>query len=88
MKCSAGSNRSAGEGNEAAEAFGEACYKIRRQRECAGRNASDRRASLEKDDAQADPTTLSMKADKTERIEQGSIVRRCAGVVATAYTQA
>ena len=31
--------------------------------ECAGRNASERRASLEKDDAQADPTTLSGKAD-------------------------
>ncbi len=27
------------------------------------RNASERRASLEKDDAQADPTTLSGKAD-------------------------
>ena len=33
------------------------------QRECAGRNASERRASLEKDDAQADPMTLSGKAD-------------------------
>jgi hypothetical protein len=33
------------------------------QRERAGRNASERRASLEKDDAQADPTTLSGKAD-------------------------
>src|SRR6266700_2936754 len=29
----------------------------------AGRNASERRASLEKDNAQADPTTLSGKAD-------------------------
>jgi hypothetical protein len=29
------------------------------QRECAGRNAGERRASLEKVDAQADPTTLS-----------------------------
>src|SRR5450755_3056165 len=34
-----------------------------RPRECAGRNASERRASLEKDDVQADPTTLSGKAD-------------------------
>ena len=33
------------------------------QRECAGRNVSERRAILEKDDAQADPTTLSGKAD-------------------------
>ena len=32
-------------------------------RECAGRYASERRASLEKDDAQADPTTLSGKVD-------------------------
>src|SRR5260221_7750636 len=32
-------------------------------RSCAGRNASERRASLEKDDAQADPMTLSGKAD-------------------------
>ena len=32
------------------------------QRECACRNASERRASLEKDNAQADPTTLSAKA--------------------------
>ncbi|SIO56215.1 hypothetical protein SAMN05443247_08228 [Bradyrhizobium erythrophlei] len=30
-----------------------------------GRNASERRASLEKDNAQADPTTLSGKADTT-----------------------
>jgi len=35
------------------------------QRECAGRNASERRASLEKDDAQADPTALSGKAGTT-----------------------
>jgi hypothetical protein len=32
-------------------------------RECAGRNASERRANLEKDNAQADPTGLSGKAD-------------------------
>jgi hypothetical protein len=38
------------------------------QRECAGRNASERRAGLEKDDAQADPTTLSGKADITGRM--------------------
>jgi len=35
------------------------------QRECAGRNASERRASLEKDNAQADPATLPGKADIT-----------------------
>ena len=32
-------------------------------RECAGRNASKRRASLEKDDVQADPVTLPGKAE-------------------------
>jgi hypothetical protein len=39
-------------------------------RECAGRNASERRASLEKDDVQADPTTLSGKADTAGRDER------------------
>jgi hypothetical protein len=34
-------------------------------RECTGRNASERRARLEKDDAQADPTAISGKADTT-----------------------
>ena len=38
------------------------------QRECAGRNASERRASLEIDDAQADPATLPGKADITGRM--------------------
>jgi hypothetical protein len=38
------------------------------QRECAGRNASERRASLEKDDAQDDPTTLSGKSETTGRM--------------------
>jgi len=33
------------------------------RRECAGRNASERRANLEKDDVQADPTGVSGKAD-------------------------
>ena len=58
----AGSNRSSYGGDEIAEAFG---MRVTNwwQRECAGRNASERRASLEKDDAQADPTTLSGKAD-------------------------
>ena len=42
------------------------------QRECAGRNASERRASLEKDNAQADPMTLSGKADTAEVNERSS----------------
>ena len=49
-------------GDEIAEAFGKRVTNWW-QRECAGCNASERRAILEKDDAQADPTTLSGKAD-------------------------
>ena len=37
---------------------------------CAGRNASERRASLENADAQADPTTLSGKADRAGRMSE------------------
>src|SRR6266487_3135539 len=43
------------------------CHRLR---ECAGRNASERRASLEKDNAQADPTTLSGKADTAGRTSE------------------
>ena len=42
-----------------------------RQCECAGRNASERRASLEKVVAQADPAALPGKADMTGGLEQG-----------------
>ena len=58
----AGSSRSSYGGDEIAEAFGKRVTNWW-QRECAGCNASERRAILEKDDAQADPTTLSGKAD-------------------------
>src|SRR5215475_1908324 len=57
------------------------------QCECAGRNASERRASLEKDDAQADPTTLSGKADTAGGMSENDPSSRCARVVATACTQ-
>jgi hypothetical protein len=40
--------------------------RFRRSSECAGFNVSERWASLEKVDAQADPTTLSGKADTAE----------------------
>jgi hypothetical protein len=58
----AGSDRSRQGGNELAEAFD---YRVTNwwQSECAGRNLNERRASLENDDAQADPTPLSGKAD-------------------------
>src|ERR1700732_5379830 len=60
----AGSNRSSYGGDEIAEAFGMRATNWW-QRECAGRNASERRASLEKDNAQADLTAISGKADTT-----------------------
>src|SRR6202030_2462849 len=82
----AGSNRSSYGGDEIAEAFGMRATNWW-QRECAGRNASERRASLEKDDAQADPTTLSGKADTAGGSERSNTPSRCAGVVATACTQ-
>src|SRR4030095_8432326 len=53
---------------------------------CAARNASERRASLEKDNAQADPTTLSGKADTAGGVSKNT-PRRCARVVAAACTQ-
>ena len=40
------------------------------QRECAGRNASERRASLEKVDARADPTAISGKADTAGEVSR------------------
>ena len=40
------------------------------QRECAVRNAIERRASLEKVDAQADPVTVSGKAEITGRMSE------------------
>jgi hypothetical protein len=43
-----------------------------------------RRASLEKDDAQADPNAITGKADTAGGNERSSSPGRCAGVVATA----
>ena len=40
------------------------------RRECTGRNVCERRASLEKDDVQADPTGVSGKADMAGRYER------------------
>ncbi len=55
------------------EASGEACHELVTTRECAGRNASERRASLEKDDAQADPAPRPGKADTAgEESEAGT----------------
>ena len=62
------------------------CVANRRQRECAGRNASERRASLEKVVAQADPAGLLGKADTIRGLSEYD-PDRCAGVVATACTQ-
>ena len=82
----AGSSRSSYGGDEIAEAFGMRVTKYG-DSECTGRNASERRASLEKDNAQADPTTLSGKADTAGMNERTVTPGRCAGVVATACTQ-
>jgi hypothetical protein len=72
------------------------CVANWRQRECAGRNVSERRASPErrpperrpheKDVALADPVTLSGKADTIGGLSEYDPYR-CAGVVATACTQ-
>ena len=62
------------------------CVANRRQRECAGRNVSERRASSEKVVAQADPATLSGKADTIGGLSEYD-PDRCAGIVATACTQ-
>ena len=64
---------------------GNSCHEIRWQRECAGRNASERRASLEKDDAQVDPTTLSGKTDTAVGLSKYEH-SRYAGAVAAACT--
>src|ERR1700730_10746900 len=53
----------------------------------AGRNASERGASLEKDNAQADPTAISGKADTAGGNERRKASSRCAGVVAAACKQ-
>jgi hypothetical protein len=52
-----------------AEAFGKRATNWW-QRECAGRNVSERRASLEKVDAQADPVTGPGKAEITGRMSE------------------
>ena len=66
---------------------GKACHKIRWQRKCAGRNASEHRAILEKADARADLTAISGKADTAGMGERSRTPSRCAGVVVTACTQ-
>ena len=83
----AGSNRSNYGGNEMVEASGEACHKIWWQRECAGRNVSERRAILEKDVAQADPTTLSGKVDMTESKSEEIFQLLCRGSSDSMYTR-
>jgi hypothetical protein len=81
----AGSNWSSHGGNEVAEAS-DVKDRYRRFRECAGRNVSEHRASLEKVDAQA-----ARQPFRGRLIRLGnratSISSRCAGVVVTACTQ-
>jgi hypothetical protein len=55
--------------------------RFRRSSECTGFNVSERRASLEKVDAQADLTTLSGKADMAGELseEYPQLLRRGSG---------
>jgi len=57
------------------------------QRECAGRNASERRASLEKVDARADPTAISGKADTTGEESRRGTQSPCRGSGDSMYTR-
>ena len=41
------------------------------RRECAGRNTSERRANLEKDNVRADPAVVPGKADTVGRLSEG-----------------
>ncbi len=70
---------------------GNSCHEIRWQRECAGRNASKRRASLEKVDAQVDPKSVSGKTDTavgTEQIRTQSLRRGTGGSMYTRKARA
>ena len=57
------------------------------QRECAGRNASERRASLEKDDARADPTAISGKADTAGEVSRRGTQSLRRGIGDSMYTR-
>jgi hypothetical protein len=57
------------------------------QRECAGRNASERRISLEKVDARADPTAVSGKADTTGEESRRCTQSPCRGSGDSMYTR-
>ena len=53
--------------------------RFRRSSECAGHNVSERRASLEKDIAQADPTAISEKADTAGETSEEYLQSLCRG---------
>ena len=61
--------------------------RYRRSSECAGRNVSEHRASLEKVIAQADPTTLSGKADTAEETSEEYSQSLCRGSGDSMYTR-
>ena len=65
---------------------GNSCHEIRWQRECAGRNASECRASLEKVDVRVDLNALSGKTDTAAGLSKYERSRRT-GVLAAACTQ-
>src|SRR2546430_7119538 len=57
------------------------------RRGCASRNANERRASLEKDDAQADPMNLSGKADTAAGMSETIRPAGCRGSGDSMYTR-
>src|SRR5271165_949149 len=59
----------------------------RGRRECAGRNASERRASLEKVDVQADPTAISGKADTLGEMSEDDAQSLHRGTGGSTYTR-
>ena len=61
--------------------------RFRRSSECAGHNVSERRASLEKDIAQADPTAISEKADTAGETSEEYLQSLCRGSGDSMYTR-
>jgi hypothetical protein len=66
---------------------GKACHEIRWQRKCAGRNASEYRAILETDNAQADLTAISGKADTTGGMSRQYRQSLCRGSGSSTHTR-
>jgi hypothetical protein len=57
------------------------------RRECAGRNASERRANLEKDNVRADPAVVPGKADTAGRLSEEDVQPPLRGSGGSMYTR-